>query len=104
MKKTVKLYQDKYLNELKGLVLKVIGREKVKIILFGSRARSDYHRTSDIDVGLIPYAGFDKKKITLLKAKVEELNIPYKVEIVNFQDTAESFKKEALKEAIVWKG
>jgi len=42
----------------------------------------------------------------LLKYKVinvENLNIPYKVEIVDFSGVSESFRKESLKEAVVWK-
>jgi len=44
-----------------------------------------------------------EKKITLLKENVENLNIPYKVEIVDFSGVSESFRKESLKEAVVWK-
>jgi hypothetical protein len=38
-----------------------------------------------------------------LKEKIENLNIPYKVEIVDFSQVSESFKKEAIKEVVVWK-
>jgi len=34
---------------------------------------------------------------------VENLNIPYKVEIVDFSEVSESFRKESLKDAMVWK-
>ncbi|MFH1777958.1 MAG: nucleotidyltransferase domain-containing protein [Candidatus Omnitrophota bacterium] len=91
------------MQKLKKLVLTVLKNEEVKIILFGSRGRGDGHITSDVDIGLIPYGNVDKKKIILLKEKIEDLNIPYNVEIVNFLETSESFKKEAIKGALVWK-
>jgi len=77
--------------------------DKVKVILFGSRARGDNYISSDIDIGIIPYGKFDDKKITLLKEKTENLNIPYKVEIVNFMEVSKEFKQEALKKVVIWK-
>ena len=82
------------MNSLKG--------EKVKIILFGSRARGDNHWTSDVDIGLIPEGSIDKKKLVLLRERIENLNIPYKVEIVNFAEVSEAFEREATKEMVVW--
>jgi predicted nucleotidyltransferase len=75
----------------------------LQIVLFGSRARGDNYISSDVDIGIIPYGKFDEKKITLLKENVENLNIPYKVEIVDFSGVSESFRKESLKKAVVWK-
>ncbi len=92
-----------YLKKLKKLILVLLEGEKVKVVLFGSRARHDHRRTSDIDIGLIPYAILNKKKVVLLKDRVDELNIPYKVEIVDFSQVSADFKKEAMKGAVIWK-
>lgn len=91
------------IEELKEVVTKFLSDYDVKVILFGSRARKDYLTGSDIDIGLIPYSVLDQSIITLLREKVEQLNIPYKVEIIDFSKTSESFQKEALKEAVIWK-
>ena len=80
-----------------------MGGEKVRIFVFGSRARGDNQRTSDVDIGIVPTGKFDKKKITLLKEEIENLNIPYKVEVVDFSEAPERFKQEALKDIILWK-
>jgi len=95
--------EKEYLQQLKKLVLASLEGEKVKVVLFGSRGRREHHRTSDVDIGLIPYANLDQKKVLLLKDKVEELNIPYKVEIVDFSQVSPDFKKEAMKGAVIWK-
>ena len=58
---------------------------------------------SDVDIGLIPYGEGERKKIVLLREKIEDLNISYNVEVVNFLEVSESFKKEAMKEVVVWK-
>ena len=41
--------------------------------------------------------------MALLRDKIDSLNIPYKVEIVDFTCVSEEFKRNALKEAVVWK-
>lgn len=92
-----------YLDQLKEMVLEALKNEKVKIFIFGSRARKDNYTASDVDIGYIPYDKFDDKKITMLKYKLENSNIPYKVEIVNFNQVSEEFKQEALKDIIIWK-
>ncbi|MBF0216979.1 MAG: nucleotidyltransferase domain-containing protein [Candidatus Omnitrophica bacterium] len=94
---------DKYLLMLKELVLDEFKRDAVKIVLFGSRARKDNSFRSDIDIGLIPAGDFDAIRISVLREKVEGLNIPYKIDIVNLNETSEDFRKQALKGALIWK-
>jgi len=88
---------------LKDLTLSLLGDEPLTVILFGSRAREEHHPFSDVDIGLIPHGEFEEGKISLLREQVEDLNIPYKVEIVNLSEVSEEFKKEAVKSIIVWK-
>jgi len=95
--------ENKYLIRLKELTLAALKGQPVKIILFGSRGRKDHHKRSDVDIGLLPQGKVDKKKILLLKEKIEGLNIPYKVEVVDFSVVSPDFKKQALKGASVWK-
>jgi len=75
----------------------------MKILDFGSRARGDNHPAADVDIGIIPSGELDNTRIALLHEKIEALNIPYKVEVVNLAEVSKSFKKEALKQVIVWK-
>ncbi|KKO20241.1 MAG: hypothetical protein DCC43_05805 [Candidatus Brocadia sp.] len=88
---------------LKETVVTLLKNEKVKIILFGSRARGDNYISSDVDIGIIPVGQFNEKPITLLREKIDNLNIPYKVEIVNLSEVSEEFRKEIMKDFIVWK-
>jgi len=95
--------KNKYLEKLKKITLDVLKGEKVKVILFGSRGRQDNHATSDVDIGLVPRGKLNKKKLLFLKEQIDALNIPYKVEIVDFSSVSADFKKEAMKGASVWK-
>ena len=103
MMESKEVIENKYIWKLKEIVIEFLKYDKVKVILFGSRARGDNYISSDIDIGIIPYGKFDDKKITLLKEKTENLNIPYKVEIVNFMEVSKEFKQEALKKVVIWK-
>jgi len=90
-------------KELKRIVLDFFKEDKIKIVLFGSRARGSNYVSSDVDIGIIPPKKIDSKKIMLLNEKIEKMNMPYKVEIVNLSETSRSFRDEVLKEAVVWK-
>lgn len=50
------------LKELKNLLKKELGEEILDIKLFGSKARGDYHKESDIDILLILERVSEKKK------------------------------------------
>jgi len=72
-----------------------------KAYLFGSSVREDYKKFSDIDIAL---ENADSKAITLLKYKLEDLNVPYKVEIIDLSKVSEKFKKEIFKNGVlIWK-
>ncbi len=93
------------LNLLKDMIRDIFEEDEgVKIVLFGSRARGDYTRVSDIDVGIL--LGEDetnRRKFILLEERVENSNIPYKVDLVNLSQTSEEFREKALREGISWK-
>lgn len=56
---------------------------------------------SDID---IPIENGDKEAITNIRYQIENLNIPYKVEIIDLSKVSKEFKKEILKTGIlIWK-
>lgn len=91
------------IEKLKKLFITFFKNEDVKIIIFGSRARGDFSKSSDIDIGIIG-ENINRKKLVLIREYVEEMNIPHKVDIVDFSTVSNKFRKIALNEAIYWKG
>lgn len=91
------------IEKLKEVFLRFLKDEDVKVVLFGSRARGEFVSTSDVDVGIIMGKGADRKRLILLREYIDRLNIPYKVEIVDFSTVSDEFKRMALKEAVIWK-
>ncbi|MBA3954318.1 nucleotidyltransferase domain-containing protein [Candidatus Dependentiae bacterium] len=89
----------------KEIIIKLLSAlfPKAKIYLFGSRARGTYKLTSDIDIALDigePISGLD-----LVKARniIDALNIPQKVDLVDFNSVPQALKDNILKEGVVWK-
>ncbi|OEU42969.1 hypothetical protein BGV40_06555 [Methanosarcina sp. Ant1] len=96
------IYQKSIQNR-KSLVFETLKEENVIVILFGSRARGDFSRVSDIDIGVLPGKNFDRRKLVFLKERIEDLNIPYTVDVVDLSRVSEVFKEKALREGVVWK-
>lgn len=96
------IYQ-KSIQNLKSLIFETLKEENVIVILFGSRARGDFSRVSDIDIGVLPGKNFDRRKLVFLKERIEDLNIPYTVDVVDLSRVSEVFKEKALREGVIWK-
>jgi predicted nucleotidyltransferase len=95
------VYQ-KSIQDLKSLIFETLKGENITVLLFGSRAREDFSQVSDIDIGILPGDNFDQRKLVFLKERIENLNIPYTVDIVDLSRVSEAFKERALKEGIIW--
>ncbi|MDW7732622.1 MAG: nucleotidyltransferase domain-containing protein [Methanolobus sp.] len=91
------------LKQVKEAVLEAFAYEDVRVILFGSRARGDSGRTSDIDVGILPRGPYNRRKLTVLREKLEDMNIPYTVDVVDISEVSDDFRRKVLEEGIVWK-
>lgn len=67
-----------------------------EIFLFGSRARGDHKKNADYDIGINAGYSLGWSKIEDLKNLF--LEFPRYVDIVDFSQVSESFKKEAMKD------
>lgn len=69
----------------------------IKVILFGSRSRGDYHRASDIDLAVIG------KDVTGFSNEVQEdTSTLLDFDIINLEnDLQDGFRKQIMKEGIV---
>jgi predicted nucleotidyltransferase len=92
-----------YLEKIKQSVLDELAREDVGIALFGSAAVGAETNASDIDVAIIPRGTLNRAALSRVRERVEELTVPYMVDIVDFSMVSESFKKNALSCAVWWR-
>lgn len=89
--------KEKIINLISALM------PKVKIILFGSRARGTHGKWSDIDIALdagkiLPVADVDE-----IKSIFKGTNIPYKIEIVDFHSVSKDMQSAIKNEGVIWK-
>ena len=92
-----------YLEIIREILLKELKEEDVSIALFGSFAAGTNTEVSDIDIAVIPNGKLMRWKLSLLREKLEELSIPYVVDLVDFSMVSESFKKTALMNVLWWR-
>ncbi|MEX0849757.1 MAG: nucleotidyltransferase domain-containing protein [Candidatus Dependentiae bacterium] len=89
-------YKDKMIRILKALF------PDAKIILFGSRARGDARENSDIDIAID--AGKQVSPYDIVEAKniFSEMNIIFKVDVVDYQSVSEILQKQIDKDGVLW--
>ena len=84
------------INELKEFLKEFFKNYDVKIYLFGSRARGDFRKYSDIDIAVESKEDI-RDKIIELKEILEESNLIYKVDIVELKKAPYLDKKEMVR-------
>lgn len=94
---------DAFIEMIKEVVLAGLSDEDVSIALFGSMVNKKIHRSSDVDVAIVPRDGWDRTKLVLLRERLENLNIPYNVELVDFSSVSGKFREIALQSVIWWR-
>ena len=94
-------YNKKYLTMIKEIIFSIIDKNEYKVFLFGSRATKNFNRYSDVDIGFLGNKPIGNAYYKIIN-KIEESNIPYKVDIIDFALVDENFKKIALQEIEIW--
>jgi predicted nucleotidyltransferase len=89
----------------KAIIMPIITKHlpNAKIILYGSRARGDFRRGSDIDVALDMGHTIDTLIMSNILGDLEESKLPINFDIVDFWRMSEDMQKEILKDGILWK-
>lgn len=91
-----------YLQIVKDIVLKRVPLEDYGIFLFGSRATGNHHPMSDIDIGIWGEKPFSVTLKLELEEELESSIVPYKVDLIDFFQVSDEFKKHALVKIEVW--
>ena len=96
------MINPKHLEEVRRIVLEGLGNRPAKVFLFGSHARGDARRGSDIDVAVLPGDPIPALVLARIREALEECRVPYQVDLVDLARADEDFVKSALAEAIPW--
>ncbi len=91
-------YIDK--KHLADEILRIVGEsldlEKYKVFFFGSRVSGKNDEHSDVDVGILGDEKISAKAMEEIREKIENLPTLYTIEMVDFFDVSEDFKKVAM--------
>lgn len=84
------LTEEQY-HYIKKEVVDPLTKKNVVVYCYGSRARGDYKKFSDLDLMI---EGQPKEDLRLgdIKEKLQNSNFPYKVDLVLFSEFAETYK------------
>jgi len=88
-------------GKLKKEILEIVGKyldlKKYKVFFFGSRVRGDNFPRADIDIGILGTEPIPAKIKFQIEEELEKIPTLYKLDLVDFLEVSEDFKKEALK-------
>ena len=88
---------------MKRVVLEEVRDFRVQVYLFGSCARGNIHRSSDIDLAVLPLDPLPEEVLSEIREALEESSVPYVVDLVDLSQTDASFRATVLREGVSWK-
>jgi len=90
------------LEEVRRIVLDVVSEKNVRVYLFGSWARGEATRLSDIDVAIDPQTTLARGTLAKLRERLEESHVPYHVDVVDLTRTSPEFRQRVMTEGVLW--
>jgi predicted nucleotidyltransferase len=90
------------LDEVRRILREVLGEGTATVYLFGSWARGEATSMSDIDVAVKVRSALPPGILALLRERLEESHIPYRVEVVDLDDAEPALRRRILEEGVKW--
>lgn len=94
------MLNERTTKALKKILFQLLDPKKDKAFIFGSWAIGNARKFSDIDIGIQSSRRVSSEILSNLQEAFEESDIPYIVEVVDFNTVSEKFKKLALEKII----
>lgn len=80
-------------------IVQILGTD-VEVLLFGSRATGTAREFSDIDLCVKSIRPISLAEISAWREKFQNSNLPFKVDVVLFDDLSEDFRQLIVKTAV----
>lgn len=93
------MLEDQWKALIKQTVQKYLGND-ARVFIFGSRATGTNRKWSDVDVGIVAQEKIPGSKKVEIEYELSESDIPYLVDVVDFQSVNPDFAKVALSSKI----
>ncbi|HHD92405.1 MAG TPA: hypothetical protein ENL06_02145 [Candidatus Portnoybacteria bacterium] len=92
------MIQEKYLRLIKEKINNIQSKKDLKFFIFGSSLKGDHF--GDIDIGVM--GDIQDKEIRQLKEEFENSNLPYFVDLINFNQVSKEFRDNVFQDKILW--
>lgn len=92
------MHSQAIIKQAANIIQSHLSKEYIPV-LFGSRARGNALKTSDIDIGIIGKNKVPWKIMVDIKQDIENIPTLHSIEIVDLNAVNGKFKKKALREA-----
>lgn len=89
-------------EQARRLVLRYLQPWQVKVYLFGSQARGDASRLSDIDLALMPEEEVPVDWLSGLRECLENSAITCNVDLIDLRQASAKLKAKVEKEGVLW--
>ncbi len=86
---------------IQEMIINPLSSAGAKIWIFGSRARGDFKKFSDLDVLYMSSKKLDPSLIASIRENLEESQLPIKIDLVSEADLADSYRDQILSERVV---
>ena len=91
------------LDKVRQLVLAGLGTAPARVWLFGSWARGEQKRSSDIDIAIDHDGDVTPRMIAHIRDILEESTVPYRVDVVDLRLAGEALVNRVRQEGILWR-
>jgi len=89
-------------REIERILAPLLRKYAERLILFGSRARDDARRASDIDLAFSGPRPVPRDALALMREAFEESRIPFRVDLLDYATAPASLRAAIDKEGIAW--
>ena len=83
-------------NEIKNIIFQFLDPEEYGVFIFGSRATGKAKKYSDYDIGILGTKSVPLNILAKINEALEESNLPYRVDVVDFSLVSKDFKDGVL--------
>lgn len=90
------------LADVRRIVCETLGGEGATVYLFGSWARGEATRLSDIDVAIDSPLPLSRGVLARLRERLEESHVPYHVDVVDLTKAMPELRRRVLAEGVLW--
>jgi len=98
------LSRDSVISQVKDIVLSHLAGTPARVYLFGSFARGEEKRSSDLDIAIDHAGDLTPHGFAELREILHESPFAFNVDIVDLREADEPFVSKVKRESVLWSG